>query len=119
MTMTPTSGPSSTKFELDVAFTSTNGTGTGEFFLNITTVDGQDVSTTQLLEAQAAGSYALKVSIDTTPADPSCDPTQQVCESWAAGTYPVFVQLCNGECGSKHPHSAILDSHTTSFVITK
>jgi hypothetical protein len=40
------------------------------------------------------------------------------CEEWLPGTYNVTVQLCNGECGSKHPHSAIYDTKRGSFQLT-
>ena len=47
---------------------------------------------------------------------------------YLTGTYKdmslIFVQLvlfsavCNGECGSKHPHSQIYDEAQTTFTIT-
>jgi hypothetical protein len=30
----------------------------------------------------------------------------------------VFTAICNGECGSSHPHSKIYDEATTTFQIT-
>lgn len=31
----------------------------------------------------------------------------------------MTARVCNGECGSKHPHSATYDSARGSFEITK
>lgn len=39
------------------------------------------------------------------------------CEMWLAGTYNVTVMICNGECGSKHPHSAIYDTARGNFTL--
>ena len=36
---------------------------------------------------------------------------------WLAGTYNVTVMICNGECGSKHPHSAIYDTARGNFTL--
>ncbi|KAK0060817.1 countin-1 [Biomphalaria pfeifferi] len=65
----PSSGPQGKK-TLNFNFVSKNGTGTGEIYLFINTVD------------------------------------------------KIPVELCNGECGSKHPHSRIYDTKNTTFTIT-
>jgi hypothetical protein len=66
--------------------------------------------------AAKAGQYGVRWSVKAEP-DPSCDPTQQECEQWLPGTYVVDVAVCNGECGSKHPHSAIYDQARTNFTL--
>lgn len=40
------------------------------------------------------------------------------CENWLPGVYNVTIQICNGECGSQHPHSAIYDTGKGSFTLT-
>ena len=43
---------------------------------------------TYLMEAQSAGNYQAAVNLDASP-DPSCDPTQDICENWLPGNYSV------------------------------
>jgi hypothetical protein len=56
-------------------YVSKNGTGTGEMVLTIETVDKIPLSASFLMEAKKNGSYAERISIDTTP-DPDCNPTE-------------------------------------------
>ena len=65
----------STKIAIDFVFVSKNGTGTGEIFLNIDTVDKIPLDGGFLLEAQKPGTYGERLTIDTT-VDPDCDPDQ-------------------------------------------
>ena len=114
-TITPKKGPQGTKFQCALQFVTENGTGTGELSVNIQTVDGVPVGTSQLMEPLDPGSYGINFKVNT---NTNCDPTQNICEMWLPGTYNVSVAICNGECGSKHPHSEIYDTETESFVIT-
>ncbi len=98
-------------------YTSQNGTGTGETIISIKTVDLVPVDGSLLNLPKQPGNYTEKISINASP-DPDCDPTQDTCEDWLPGTYQVFLTICNGQCGSKHPHSAIYDGTTANFTIT-
>jgi len=49
----------------------------------------------------------------------NCDPTQGLCDDFPVGTYNVTAQLCNGECGSHHPHSGTYDFGKSAFIVTK
>lgn len=114
--VTPKSGPKG-EFVISFVYVSNNGTGTGEIDLRIDTVDHIPVGENFLHELAKAGTYDGSFKLKAEP-DPSCDPTQQPCEQWEAGVYTVKMAICNGECGSKHPHSAIYDEATTTFTIT-
>ncbi|CAF0717260.1 unnamed protein product [Adineta steineri] len=105
-----------TKIAIDFVYVSKNGTGTGEMILSIQTVDKVPLSAGLLVEAQKPGTYGDRIAIDTSP-DPECDPTQSQCEEWLQGVYNVTVILCNGQCGSHHPHSAIYDTAHGSFSL--
>ena len=80
----------------------------------------------------------MSVKLSAKP-NPDCDPTQGPCEMWLPGVYNVTfgklhavctllaacdsslsspVAICNGECGSKHPHSKVYDTASTKFTIT-
>ncbi|XP_060081667.1 countin-3-like [Ylistrum balloti] len=115
-TVTPSSGPQG-QFRIDFGYTSANGTGTGEIVLEVQTVDGIPVESGFIHELANPGNYSSSFSLKAEP-DPSCDPTQEPCEQWIPGDYGVKIAICNGECGSKHPHSAIYDEGMTNFTIT-
>ncbi|XP_069116842.1 countin-3-like [Argopecten irradians] len=115
-TVTPSSGPQGT-FRIDFGYTSVNGTGTGEIILEVDTVDGIPVESGFIHELAQPGDYTSSFSLKAEP-DPNCDPTQQPCEQWMPGNYGVKIAICNGECGSKHPHSAVYDEGMTNFTIT-
>jgi hypothetical protein len=114
----PASGPKGTTFAIDFTYVSVNGTGTGELDIGIHTPDHIPLGASFLLEAKKPGTYSEKITVKAEP-DPRCDPTQEPCEEWLPGVYNVTVQVCNGECGSKHPHSAIYDTGKGSFTLTK
>jgi len=114
----PASGPQGTTFSIDLTYVSLNGTGTGELVIDIHTPDRIPLGSGFLAEAKKAGTYEERITVKAEP-DPQCDPTQEPCEEWLPGVYNVTVQICNGECGSKHPHSAIYDSAKGSFQLTK
>ena len=112
-TITPKQGPAGTEFQLEVDFKTKNGTGTGEAVIEVHTVDHFPVDGGQLMESLDPGSYSIKFTLQT---QKNCQ--QEPCEMWEKGIYNVTMRLCNGECGSKHPHSQLYDTATGSFQIT-
>lgn len=112
----PKSGPQG-MFSISFEYVSKNGTGTGEISLEVITVDGFPLGQSFLHELAPAGTYDGTFTLRAEP-DPDCDPTQGPCEQWLPGDYTVKIALCNGECGSKHPHSAIYDESSATFTIT-
>ncbi|KAK6183703.1 hypothetical protein SNE40_011130 [Patella caerulea] len=117
LSVTPLSGPQGPK-QIAVAYTSKNGTGTGEIIVGIQTVDGLPIENGFVHDAQPAGTYPLSLTLKAEP-DPNCDPSQGFCEQWLPGNYSVTVDVCNGECGSAHPNSKVYDRKTTGFIITE
>ncbi|KAL5009221.1 hypothetical protein ScPMuIL_014802 [Solemya velum] len=116
LVVTPPSGPQGL-FNIDIGYSSVNGTGTGQLDVFIYTVDGVPIGHSFLLEAQEPGSYDGNIQLNAVP-DPNCDPVAEICERWLPGQYTVETTICNGECGSKHPHSQIYDTANTTFEIT-
>ncbi|CAF3728116.1 unnamed protein product [Rotaria sp. Silwood1] len=114
----PPHAPVYSTFTIDFVYVSNNGTGTGELIITIKTVDGVPLSTSFLLEEQKPGTYAERFLLDASP-DPDCDPAQEQCENWFPGIYNVTVFICNGQCGSHHPHTQLYDSVAGSFQITE
>ncbi|CAF1089932.1 unnamed protein product [Rotaria sordida] len=115
--VSPTTGPRKTKFILDCSFVTKNGTGTGMLTLTLIYPNKQSAATDFLLEAQKPGSYIERIPIDVI--EPNCDPSRGLCDDWPVGTYNVTAEICNGECGSHHPHSATYDMGKASFTVTK
>jgi len=114
----PKSGPKGTTFAIDLTYVSVNGTGTGELDVDIHCPDRIPLGGSFLLQAKKPGTYSERITIKAEP-DPQCDPTQEPCEEWLPGIYNVTVQICNGECGSKHPHSALYDKTNGTFEVTE
>ncbi|XP_071080640.1 countin-3-like [Haliotis cracherodii] len=113
----PLKGPPGDR-TISFTYNSTNGTGTGQININITTVDKFPVSSSLLIQKQPPGFYptALKLSAEKSP---DCHPQQQKCETWKHGNYTLTVSVCNGECFSEHPHSKVYDRKSMNFTITK
>ncbi|CAF1143431.1 unnamed protein product [Rotaria sordida] len=116
--ISPTTGPKKTSFYITVIYVSKNGIGTSGFAIDIYTLDHIILSGRYLLKAATAGTYSERLVVTSDP-DPQCDPLQEECEKWLPGIYNVTVQICNGECGSKNPHSSIYDTAKGSFQVTK
>jgi len=116
ITVSPASGPQGTRM-ISISYTSKNGTGTGELGISIDTVDHVPLAQRFLQEPLPAGVYNKTIQLSASP-DPNCDPTQGPCERWLPGDYTVNTEICNGECGSKHPHSQVYDQKSAKFTIT-
>lgn len=112
LTVTPSSGPRGL-FEISYVYFSHNGTGTGELALETDTLEGIPIVNHFLHEAVPSGSYMGSFLLKAVP-DPNIDPYHR----WLPGIYNVTMGICNGECGSKHPHSSVYDRKRTHFTIT-
>jgi len=110
-------GPSGTKFTFELDFTVTNATGTGEIRVAIHGPTTADVGQGFLNTGFPVGPEAARVSVDTTSQPFPKDPNQQPI-IWNPGSYEVSFAVCQGECGSKHPHSIMLGQISKNFTIT-
>lgn len=110
-------GPSGTKFTFELDFNVINATGTGEIGVAIKGPTTAEVSQGFVNTGFPAGPEAARVSVDTTsnpdPSDPSQPPV-----IWNPGQYTVNFEVCQGECGSKHPHAKFLGKISHNFTIT-
>jgi hypothetical protein len=105
----PPKGPQGTTFEISAAFQVYNQTGTGEIAISIFPPDGEPFGDAELNEGFAPGSYGIRFQLQANPSEQ---------EPFSPGVYKYEIGLCNGECGSKHPHSAILAVGNGNFTIT-
>jgi hypothetical protein len=87
--VSPSQGPQGT-FTASLQYVSANGTGTGELYIGVKTVDGIPLGDSFLIEAQKPGTYVDNINIQAKP-DPECDPSQGPCEQWLPGKYTVEI----------------------------
>lgn len=136
--VTPKIGPEGTTFIIDLSFKTVNGTGTGTFTFDVTDPKNQTTGDLYWFEEKKAGTYIEKLQFETL-AIPHCNPSDsknsslfisinllfdffslsiELC-AWPLGTYKVVGQICNGDCGSHHPHTGVYDTAASSFELTK
>ncbi len=110
----PNQGEAGTQFAINLTFNITNETGPGEIGISITGPGDTNIHQGFANTGFKLGSHTVTVSLDTTP-DPSAFPPVD----FPSGFYDIRFDVCQGECGSKHPHSILLDSKHGSFNITQ
>uniref|UniRef100_A0A7S1VLR5 Saposin B-type domain-containing protein n=1 Tax=Sexangularia sp. CB-2014 TaxID=1486929 RepID=A0A7S1VLR5_9EUKA len=110
LTVSPDSGAQNTEFTIDIVFAVTSPIGTGELVIDIVPPGGAEpFGTGNLLVDVAAGEYRSDGKFKATPSEQ---------EPFSPGTYQLVVTICEGSCGSIHPHSKTLTQHVTTFKIT-
>jgi len=108
--VSPAAGPAGTTFAMELDFSILNATGVGEIRI---AVDGaQHVGQSFLNTGFAPGEFSTNVSLSTKD-DESADPPV----IWSPGKYTYTFEVCQGECGSKHPHSKVLGTTKGTFEI--
>jgi len=111
ITVAPASGAQGDTFQGNLQVTVTNHTGVGEFRFEVAGGVDQPSGGGSIYPELNPGSYGVKISIDTTPGDPSDPDAPQ----WTPGNYTLTGEFCMGECGSKHPHSKVFGVKKTEF----
>ena len=107
--VSPSSGPTGTTFNINVQYTVTNQIGTGELALLVTPPDAMPFGDGALLVAVPPGQYGGSFQLQAQPSEQ---------EPFDAGQYLVTLALCEGSCGSTHSHSFLLSAMNTTFTIT-
>ncbi|KAL9652994.1 hypothetical protein ABK040_015509 [Willaertia magna] len=89
-----------------------NQTGTGELEYGVEGPVTGDISGGELVPAGfAPGAYEIKVDV-------RVEDDQQNEVIWFPGQYKFAFAACEGECGSKHPHSRVLAESAALFNVT-
>jgi len=109
ITITPQSGPVGTTFEIQGLFTILNQTSTGELLINVKPPHSNDFGDAMIDTGFAPGKYGVKFNLKASPTE---------AESFEPGNYEVTLMGCDGECGSKLPHTATLFEGNANFTIT-
>jgi len=108
ISVSPQVGHQGSTFEIDVLFSVLNQTSTGELQIEITPPHSTPIMDGTINEGFIPGQYSVKFQLDT-------HPTEQ--ESFESGLYQVLFTACEGECGSKFPHTSLLFTTLTNFTI--
>lgn len=105
----PTQGAQGDTFTIIMNFEVTNHTGTGEIAVQVNPPDAEPFGDAELNTGFAPGAYSVKFQLEAKPSEQ---------EPFSPGHYGVEVALCNGECGSAHPHSKVFGIGRSNFTIT-
>lgn len=115
VSVTPASGSvtQGVTFVMELDFTVTNETGVGEVVLDVKGPGATRVGQGFVNTGYSPGHYSAKVNLQ-----PKDDPSANPPVEWLPGTYNYTFSFCQGECGSKHPHSKDFGTKMGSFQIT-
>jgi len=110
--VSPAAAPVGTEFDIQLRFSVINATGVGEIRLAI---EGgqQHIAQSFVNTGFLPGPYATNITFT-----PQNDEKAQPPVFWSPGTYTYEFVVCQGECGSKHPHSKVFGKTVGSFQIT-
>ena len=108
VSVVPEEGRRGGTFTFTMVFTAHNQTGTGEFGIEIFPPSGFPMGEALLDEGFKPGTYQAKFTLQ-------AEPTEH--EPFMPGVYKTEMFICEGQCGSKHPHSHLFDVAKTQFKI--
>jgi hypothetical protein len=112
--VSPAIATQGTAVQMQLQFSVINATGVGEIRVAVKGEHAGDPSVGQsfINTGFAPGHYATNISL-TVQDDPSAQPPVR----WTPGTYTYAFEVCQGECGSKHPHSKVFGSTQGTFQV--
>merc|ERR1711865_140950 len=116
--VSPASGPSGTKFQMEVEFSVSNATSVSEIRIAVDGPTTAQVNQGFLQMGFAPGSFSANVSLDTKDVDPDPSDPSDPGVQWNPGTYNYTFEFCQGECGSRHPGDIAFGKKTGTFEIT-
>merc|ERR1711865_747693 len=116
--VSPASGPSGTKFQMEVEFSVSNATSVSEIRIAVDGPTTAQVNQGFLQMGFAPGSFSANVSLDTKDVDPDPSDPSDPGVQWDPGTYNYTFEFCQGECGSRHPGDIAFGKKTGTFEIT-
>ncbi|KAM9964672.1 hypothetical protein ACTFIW_004446 [Dictyostelium discoideum] len=104
----PMSGNVGDTFKIGVSFNVTNTIATGEILWNVVDPRGFQFGETEVIIDASPSIYGAAFSFQATPSEQ---------EEFPPGEYQLQMQICEGTCGSPHPHSYILSNQYLNFTI--
>lgn len=116
--VSPASGPSGTKFQMEVEFSVSNATSVSEIHIAVDGPTTAQVNQGFLQMGFTPGSFSANVSLDTKDVDPDPSEPSDPGVQWNPGTYNYTFEFCQGECGSHHPGDIAFGKKTGTFEIT-
>ena len=109
-TVEPQKASLGTVFDIIMEFEVTSQTGTGQIVVEVIPPADMSFGGSYLNTGFVPGNYSISFSVDSSATDENGFPM-------SLGLYEVKLALCEGTCGSKKKHSAVLSTSSTSFTI--
>eukprot|EP00761_Pharyngomonas_kirbyi_P011092 gb/GECH01011116.1/.p1 GENE.gb/GECH01011116.1/~~gb/GECH01011116.1/.p1 ORF type:complete len:238 (+),score=57.24 gb/GECH01011116.1/:1-714(+) len=107
--VSPKKGTQGDTFDIEALFSVYKETGTGELALQVIPPGGFPLGDNKLVpKGYEPGNYKVSFDLKAKPSEN---------EPFMPGTYKVVVGLCEGQCGSDHPHSKVLAEGQGEFQI--
>ncbi|EFA81599.1 component of the counting factor complex [Heterostelium album PN500] len=106
----PPAGPVGTQFTITVTFQVLSQLGTGQIAINVIDPFGNSFGGGDLLVNTEPNTYNANFQFQAQPSES---------EPFQPGNYTVQAAVCEGTCGSPHPHSKIYDIVYSGFNITQ
>lgn len=89
--------------------------GVGEFAIGVSGPVTQPVGQSFLLPTGIPANVN-ELTVQLTPQD---DDSGDIPTIWEPGVYNFTIEVCQGECGSKHPHSKVFGKASGKFTLTE
>ncbi|EGC29111.1 hypothetical protein DICPUDRAFT_43294 [Dictyostelium purpureum] len=109
LAINPVNGTVGGTFTIGVAFTVSNTIATGEIAFGIVDPQGNSFGDAVVVVQATPNQYSSSFQFQATPSEQ---------EAFPSGEYELIMQVCEGSCGSPHPHSKLLSQQSTNFTIT-
>lgn len=109
VSVNPATGRQGGTFVISIQWQVYNTTGTGELAFEVVPPEGEPLGDAVLLVKEKPNVYSAQFQFQ-------ANPSQE--QPFAPGLYRVISELCEGTCGSIHPHSYVMGKGEGSFHIT-
>jgi len=107
--VSPSSGPTGSTFNIIMGYTVTNPIGPGYLVVELNCPDGNVLSGESFNDQQPDGNYQVEWQV-------TAEASEQ--ESFGPGVYQVIVAVCEGDCTNSHPYGGVYATGQTQFTIT-
>ena len=109
--VSPNPGHRDSEIDFSASLSVTKACGDGELIFAIQDPEGNIVGSGPVFGGLQPNVYSIDFQVKTEPSQ------QQGGEQWPEGDYVAELAVCQGECGSHHPHSEVYDVKTAKFSI--
>lgn len=118
--LSPTSGGLDAQFTATASYTVTDEVGAGEMQFAIAPTDGsaEPIGTGSMFPNLEKGTFSGQLQFQPSDINKQAEQQQQPDFFVAGKEYEVIFVICEGQCGSSHPHSKLFGMMRSNFNIT-